>query len=321
MTMTYMTMEEQVVSHIDFLRKHDFVVEELRIESGFIRCHSASKIKDRGEICYQTKKNELRNGLIGLVTWARCIGGETKIHKTYGQDCSTPQQQESQGVSKESNQVDKIDGFWAMSQETGEAEYLLKKGVGYYGIRFRDEEYGKVAVIPMRDIMGRLRSYQVINPDGSKRYAKDIETKSLLHMLHNSINRYSIGIAESYVTAATCFELLGIAMVTTFSADNLLLVALALRDKYPDSEIVVFGDNDRHLYENKGKIAADNVKKTLRLNCQVLIPPFDGYPIDKKYSDWNDFVREVGIGKTREIIKELRNKAPEICVGLEFKDA
>ncbi len=310
MAMAYMTIEEQVASHIDFLRKHGFVIEGLHIERGFVRCHSTIKETARGEICYQTKKNQLRNGLIGLVTWARCIGGETKIHKTHGQDFSTAQQQESQRISKEPNQVDKIDGFWAMSREIGEAEYLLKKGVGYYGIRFRDEEYGKVAVIPMRDIMGKLWSYQVINPDGSKRYAKDIETKSLLHMLHNPINGYSIGIAESYVTAATCFELLGIAMVTAFSAGNLLLVAIALRDKYPDSEIVVFGDNDRHLHENKGEIAADNVRKTLRLNCQVLIPPFDDYPIDKGYSDWNDLVREVGIRKTREIIKEIRKKAP-----------
>jgi putative DNA primase/helicase len=213
-------------------------------------------------------------------------------------------------ISTEPTQGNKIDGFWEKSNEIGEAEYLLKKGVGYYGIRFRDEEYGKVAVIPMRDIMGKLWSYQVINPDGSKRYAKDIGTNSLLHMLHKPINGYSIGISESYVTAATCFELLGIAMVTAFSAGNLLPVAVVLRDKYPDSEIVVFGDNDRHLHENKGEMAADDVKRTLKLNCQVLIPSFDGYPIDKGYSDWNDFVREVGIGKAREIIKEIRKNVP-----------
>jgi phage/plasmid primase-like uncharacterized protein len=299
--MGYMTMEEQIVSHLEFLRQHNFAVNELSVGTGFVRCSAIGEALGRGEICYQTKKNQLRNGLVGLATWARGVGGEVKIHKTYGQDLlasglPTSNKSESSGWSED---MEKVSAFWQMSNELGEAEYLLKKGVGYYGIRFRCTEFGKVAIIPMRDVEGQLWSYQIINADGSKRYARDVETKSLLHMLHKPINGFPIGIAESYVTAATCFELTGLAMVTAFCANNLKAVGVVLRAKFPKSQIIVFGDNDRHLQENKGKMAATAVKNELGIVCRVAIPEFDGYPHEKEFSDWNDLVREKGVRETR----------------------
>jgi phage/plasmid primase-like uncharacterized protein len=299
-----MTMEEQIVSHLEFLRQHNFAINELSVGTGFVRCSTVENTIGRGEVCYQTKKNQLRNGLVGLVTWARKDGGEEKIHKTYGQDFLVPgplepNKTESRGRSED---IEKAEEFWQMSDELGEAEYLLRKGVGYYGIRFRCTEFGKVAIIPMRDIKGQLWSYQIINADGSKRYAKDIETKSLLHMLHRPIDGFPIGVAESYVTAATCFELTGLAMVTAFCANNLKAASMALRTKFPNSLIIIFGDNDRHLQENKGKMAAVAVKNELGTACQIAIPEFEGYPHEKEFSDWNDLVREKGVRKTREIM-------------------
>lgn len=311
--MAYMTMQEQITSHIEFLQQHDFVIDELRIDEGFIRCYSTEKTSGRGELCYQTRKNKLRNGLVGLITWTRGIGGENNIHKTYGEDFlhneqSKFQQNTTQGLKKTEN----IEIFWKLSDELGESEYLLKKGVGYYGIRFRNTEYGKTAIIPMRDITGKLWSYQIINPDGSKRYAKDSETKSLLHMLHKPIDGFPIGIAESYTTAATCFELTGMAMVTAFSADNLLSVGVFLKEKFLNSPIFVFGDNDRHLRENKGKIAAEALKDRLGISCQVLIPEFSNYPPGREFSDWNDLVREVGIREARKTLARLQASGSDV---------
>ena len=305
--MSYMTMEEQITSHLTFLRKNNFVVDELHLDAGFIRCSSSGSIAGRGEICYQTKKNQLRNGLVGLVTWARGEGGESKTHKTYGQDFLTSA---ATGLNKiesknSSDEIEKAEAFWQLSDEQGEAEYLLRKGVGYYGIRFRNTEYGKVAIVPMRDISGKLWSYQIINPDGTKRYAKNVETKFLLHMLHKPIDGFPIGIAESYVTAATCFELTGIAMVTAFCADNLKPVGMALRATFRNSPIIVFGDNDRHLHENKGELVAEAVKSELGMGCHVVIPEFSGYPSQKDFSDWNDLAREIGVKETRKQIASV----------------
>lgn len=312
--MSYMTMEEQIASHLAFLKEHNFAVKDLQIDGGFIRCNMIGETTGRGEVCYKTKMTQLNKGLIGLSTWLRGKGGQVKIHKTYGlpypnfcipssnaQNIITP--------SDKLEAVEKAEVFWEMSDQIGEAEYLLRKGVGYYGIRFRCTDYGKVAVIPMRDIAGKFWSYQLINPDGSKRFAKNVEIKGLLHMLHAPINGFPIGLAESYVTAASCFELTGLAMVTAFSADNLKPVGIALKNKFPNSPVIVFGDNDRHLQENKGKLAAYLTKEELGNICRVVIPEFEGYPVSREFSDWNDFVREKGVKETREIIQKVLNRS------------
>jgi phage/plasmid primase-like uncharacterized protein len=310
--MTYMTMEQQIASHLTFLREQHFAIEDLRIDMGFVRCGMIENQGGRGELCYKTQRNQLKNGMVGLATWCRGLGGETKTHKTYGlpfKDNSIHKKlKEDFAPSDRSEGLRKAELFWEMSDQTGQADYLVKKGVGYYGIRFRQSDYGKTAVVPMRDVAGKFIAYQLINQDGTKRFAKNVEIKGLMHMLHNSIDRSPIGLAESYTTAATCFELTGIAMVIAFSADNLRMVAISLREKFPDSPIIVFGDNDRHLRENIGAKAANQVKQELKTGCSIAIPEFNGYPASKEFTDWNDLVREQGIKETRIAICKALGK-------------
>ena len=302
--MSYMTMEEQIASHYAFLKEQNFAIDTLNIDGGFIRCCASNQASGRGELCYQTQKNQLRNGMVGLATWCRGEGGQVKTHKTYGRACPRFSESMVKNIPTERlEEVRRAEIFWQMSDEVGEAEYLLKKGVGFYGIRFRCTEYGKIAVIPLRDINGKFLSYQLINPDGSKRFAKDVGIVSLLHMLQQPINGLTIGLAESYVTAASCFEVTGMAMVTAFSSDNLKSVGLALRKLFPQSPLIIFGDDDRHLQENKGRCAAFTTQRELGAGCKVVIPDFEGYPVCREYSDWNDYIRENGVKATREAIQ------------------
>jgi putative DNA primase/helicase len=249
--------------------------------------------------------------MVGLATWCCGIGGQTKIHKTYGLPFPNPNREvNTKGTDVPIDmleEVKKAEAFWQMSDQVGEAEYLHRKGVGYYGIRFRRTDYGKIAVVPMKNIDGKFLSYQLINPDGTKRFSRSIEIKGLLHMLHTPIEKFPIGLAESYVTAATCFELTGMAMVTAFSLDNLKLVGMALRRKYPNNRIIIFGDNDRHLKENKGKLAAYAIGEELGTTCSVVIPDFNGYPATREFSDWNDLVREIGVKEARSAINKALN--------------
>ena len=85
--MSYMTMEEQIASHYAFLKEQNFAIETLNIDGGFIRCCASNQASGRGELCYQTQKNQLRNGMVGLATWCRGEGGQVKTHKTYGRAC------------------------------------------------------------------------------------------------------------------------------------------------------------------------------------------------------------------------------------------
>jgi len=301
--MSYMTIEEQIASHLAFLSNEQVAVDELMIDKGFLQ--------GRGELCYQTKKTFLRNGLVGLATWLRTTGGEIKNHKTYG--LSNSQKSENKEplemiLTGPQEAIKKAKYFWSMSDQIGSSEYLLKKGVGYYGIRFRQSNYGKVAVIPMGDILGDIFSYQLINEDGSKRFAKDVSTVGLMHMLHQPINGFPIGLAESYVTAASCFEATGMAMVTSFGSGNLKHVGAELRKQFPQSFLIIFGDDDRHLKENKGKYAAFGVREMLKTGCDVAIPDFGEYPASREFSDWNDYLRENGIKTTREEIQKILKK-------------
>jgi hypothetical protein len=49
--MAYMSMEEQIASHLEFLRRQHFVIEELHMEKGFIRCRTSENEAGRGEVC------------------------------------------------------------------------------------------------------------------------------------------------------------------------------------------------------------------------------------------------------------------------------
>jgi hypothetical protein len=53
--MSYMRMEEQIASHLAFLKKEQFAVDELLIDKGFIRCNIIGEPTGRGELCYHTK--------------------------------------------------------------------------------------------------------------------------------------------------------------------------------------------------------------------------------------------------------------------------
>jgi len=310
--MTYMTINEQIKSHIEFLKSNGLEVDELKINAGFIRCMYRGKIGNRGELCYKTTQSQLNNGMLGLGTWCRCQDGVIKTFQTYG--LPLKKQPEVNNVFSQNieryEQTDvglrrKSELFWEHSEHVGESDYLIRKGVGYYGIRFRNNEYGRVAVIPLRDIEGNLWSYQLLNSDGTKRVPKNVKVGGLFHPLQDIVNGQPIGLAESYVVAATCYELTGTPSVTAISSNNLEWVALLLRSKYPNSRIIVLGDNDRHLEENKGMQAACLVTKKLGVNCDMALPDFEGYPQGKNYTDWNDLVREKGWHIARDMLTNL----------------
>jgi phage/plasmid primase-like uncharacterized protein len=112
----------------------------------------------------------------------------------------------------------------------------------------------------MRDEGGWLWSYQPLNPDGSKFMAKGCRARGLFHALGKLANGAPIGVAESYVTAATRTELTQAPTVCAFSGDNLASIAQTLRRLYPSSPLIIFADNDTHLASrgmpNAGLVAA-----------------------------------------------------------------
>jgi len=321
--MSYKTFQEQVSSHIDFLRQNGLDVDELEIGKEFVRCHSADdKECGRGEYAYKTEKNAMdKPGIVGLVTNCRVPSGAKLTHKTYGQDgdCTrspatslrpvlSPQKsaKQNEGVAEMCRHI------WNTANATGSSEYLKRKGVGAYGLRFKVNEYGNVAVVPARDERGVVQAVQFLNPDGKKRFPTGSKIVGLFHMLRQPINGKPLGIGESYVTAATCMELCDIPIVCAFSSGNLREVAKTIRKLYPESFIVIFADNDRHLEqkgdENIGLKKAQDARDAVGGYVGIAVPDFGDLAPTKDASDWNDLVRIKG----REIAKA------QIAVGVKI---
>lgn len=300
--MPHKTYNEMVVEHIEFLQKEGLDVDSLEIDSDFVRCREIGARGQRGELSYKTTSTKMNNGLIGLATWCRGNNGEAKF-KNYGlkqiegeqppviEKPKAKEKMEAASNDKEAA-ASKAEIFWKYSDFHGASDYLANKGVGSYGLRFRSTtEYGNSAIVPMRDEKGKLWSYQILNPDGKKRFPKDSRTEGLFHCLASLINGKPFGIAESYATAATCYELTGIPTACAFYCHNLVSVAKILRKKYPDSPIVFFSDNDRHLPSNQGVLHAQEAFDEIKDNAVLAIPDFSGCEVSKSASDWNDLVR------------------------------
>lgn len=320
------TYDEQIREHIAFLQSNGLDVTELQVSTAgnaeYIRCRAIGETTGRGECCYQTVGSTLNNGRFGLSTICRIPGGERVApFRTYGLPHSgnfitsqvnhasftTPAIKKVDDQEEQSSEdaVKKSRYIWNLAKEEGRSDYLERKGVGSYGIRFLENEYGRVAVVPARDQIGSIRALEFLNPDGIKRFLKGSSWKGLFHMLRSPVNGQVIGIAESYVTAATCLELSGIPVVCAFNAGNLSAVTRSIHRMFPDSQLVIFADNDRHLESNSSNVGVLKAQEAKKINQGMIFlvtPSFGSLEPSKEMSDWNDFVRLKGKDEARKQI-------------------
>lgn len=206
-------------------------------------------------------------------------------------------------VDKQSATAERAAKIWSKLPEAGAAPYLQRKRVKGYGVRF---SRGSV-VVPVRDVDGRLWSLQFIRPEKDPETGRDKtflsggRKKGCFHLIHDgdlSPSPYLIGIAEGYATGATLFEAAAklvegeIALALAFDSGNLPAVAQALRERYPDAQIVVFGDDDRFRRNGRGEL--DNVGRkkaeaaARAVGGRAVLPDFSVIPDADDLSDFND---------------------------------
>lgn len=146
--------------------------------------------------------------------------------------------------------------------------YLVKKGVGNYGIRF----YKGSLVVPMRDSAGNIHSLQFIDGEGNKRFLSGGRKKGCYFSVGNLTE--VICIAEGYATAVSIYESTGFSVAVAFDAGNLEPVALALRNKFPDLKIILCADNDTDTEGNPGLTKARQA--ALAIDALLAVPPCTG---------------------------------------------
>jgi phage/plasmid primase-like uncharacterized protein len=136
-----------------------------------------------------------------------------------------------------------------LTPATEPTPYLQAKGLQPQPGAFTDEA-GKTTYIPAIDVNGKHWTTQYIQEDGTKRFAKDSKKEGCFHAvggLEALSKAPALVIGEGYATAASLSQELGYATVAAFDSGNLMAVANALHEKYPDKPVIIAGDNDAHL--------------------------------------------------------------------------
>jgi putative DNA primase/helicase len=177
--------------------------------------------------------------------------------------------------------------------------YLVKKQVQPHGLR----SYKDALVVPMRSARGELHSLQFIDGAGCKRFLRGGVKEACYFGIGRPDANGSISIAEGFATGASIFEAAEIPVSTAFDACNLLLVALALREKYPEAQIILFADDDwqrnNPLTGEPENIGAIQARIAAEAIGGIAVTPAFAEDRGEGDTDFNDMARLYGLEAVR----------------------
>jgi putative DNA primase/helicase len=235
-------------------------------------------------------------------------------------------QERAQAAALERERIAAAHGFasdealalWNASSETGSSDYLARKGVQPYGVRFTPDGW---LLVPVRDATGELWNVQRIAPDKpinggtDKLFLKGGRKSGLWHWLGAVASPGDVAsdampapdvilICEGYATGASLHQATGRPVAVAFDAGNLVHVAKALRARYPAALLVVAGDDDLQTFAKTGhNPGRDKATAAARAVHGLAVFP-EGLP--EGASDFNDLHQHIGgdagLGELRRII-------------------
>lgn len=181
--------------------------------------------------------------------------------------------------------------LWPKLSPIGESKYLLKKGVGAYGIRFGRDPF---IAVPIRSGQ-EWRGIQRIYDDGSKHFPYGTHKQGAYALVGNFAVGGFVYVCEGYGTAASIHEATGSICVVAFDAYNVAPVIESLiAERIPRTKIVACLDNDQ--WNDKGNTGARIAEEIrYRFNVRAVLPSFEGYDTKDKPTDFNDLARLAGI--------------------------
>ena len=148
-------------------------------------------------------------------------------------------------------------------------------------------------VLPMRDIAGKLWTYETISITGRKLFCKHGRKGGSFFVIGELGD--TIRLVEGYATGATVHEATGDGVVVTMDSGNLIAVAPTIRSRYPQARIVVCSDNDAK--EDGSNPGVEAARKAASLSgADVLVPQFAKQGTG---TDYNDLAAAEGIDTAR----------------------
>ncbi|SDR45080.1 DUF5710 domain-containing protein [Pseudovibrio sp. Tun.PSC04-5.I4] len=200
-------------------------------------------------------------------------------------------------------------GIWANLKDWAKpsnCEYLKRKNVLGYGVKL--DKDGRM-VVPLRDTDFKIHSLQFVGEE--KHYLKHGRKEGLFHAIdpkrylndeREPTKEDTLVFTEGYATGGSVHKLVGKPIIVTFDGDNLVKVAKAMREKFPDVTMLFAADDDHHLPKRETPLPNKGMEKAVEaaraVGGYVVAPPFTKAEKTKGLTDWNDLCQERGQDKT-----------------------
>ena len=193
--------------------------------------------------------------------------------------------------------------------------YLHEKGIESFDLRQGDN--GNL-VVPLRNVNGELRGLQSISPDGRKSFFPGMEKKGNFHVIGEKENdktqKTEIVLCEGYATGASLHMATQKPVTVAFDAGNLEVVALKLKEKYPQAQITICADFDHGMAKNANvkNVGVEKAEKAARMvGGQVKIPMFTREEKALGLTDFNDLHKARGLEAVRRQLGRAQEKGVE----------
>ena len=235
-------------------------------------------------------------------TWRADIGrtltpAEEDAHRVKV-DTMRRERETEQAKRKAEAQVRATAIWQAASIAPDDHAYLTRKAIKANGAKLHDG----ALVIPMR-ADGELHSLQFIRADGDKRFLTGGRVAGCYSSIGNTKGAEALCIAEGFATGASIHEATGYPVAVAFNAGNLLAVAKAMREKFPDLPLIMCADDDNRTEGNPGLTKAKEAARGV--GGKLAIPDF-GTDRPDGATDFNDLAGLLGA----EAVKRAIANAP-----------
>lgn len=240
---------------------------------------------------WRTGLNQLWRADIGR----RLTPGEESEHQARVE--AMRQQREAEVQARRHAAAAEAMRIWRESRPAEHHDYLNRKGIAAHGARL----YQGCLVLALHDNAGTIHSLQFISPEGDKRFL----TGGRVQGCYFSIGKPEgvLCIAEGFATGASIHQATGHAVAVAFNAENLTMVAKALRAQYHDLKLVLCADDDARTEGNPGLTKASGAARTV--GGWLAVPEF-GERRPEGATDFNDLHLAQGLEAVKAAIENAQ---------------
>lgn len=181
--------------------------------------------------------------------------------------------------------------------------YLIKKAIKPCKVL---KSFSNKLIVPLVDLSTSPRTLlnlQKIDEKGEKRFLPNGRISGLCCPVLGSNQSSSeskremlktIYITEGYATAVSIHTATNCPVLAAMNANNLLAIASIARRKWPDSELIIAGDDDWQTEQKTGiNIGKDKATEAAKqVGAKVSFPPFSQEQKERGLTDWNDYFND-----------------------------